>query len=58
MEVKAFEKSPYLGGNWKIKDPGVSVFRNTELTSSKYVTAFSDEIQNRKVSNTALQNGT
>ena len=42
MEVEAFEKSPYLGGNWKFKDPGVSVFRNTELTSSKYLTAFSD----------------
>ena len=42
MEVQAFEKSPYLGGNWKFKDPGVSVFRNTELTSSKYLTAFSD----------------
>ena len=42
MVVRGFEKSPYLGGNWKFKDPGVSVFRNTELTSSKYLTAFSD----------------
>ena len=42
MKVQAFEKSSYLGGNWKFKDPGVSVFRHTELTSSKYLTAFSD----------------
>lgn len=42
MEVLAFEKSDQLGGNWKFKEKGVSVFRNTELTSSKYLTAFSD----------------
>lgn len=42
MQVEAFEKSANLGGNWKFKDPGISVFRNTELTSSKYLTAFSD----------------
>ena len=42
LEVVAFEKSDQLGGNWKFKEKGVSVFRNTELTSSKYLTAFSD----------------
>lgn len=42
MEVVAFEKSKQLGGNWKFKEKGVSVFRHTELTSSKYLTAFSD----------------
>lgn len=42
MEVQAFEKAADLGGNWKFKASGISVFRNTELTSSKYLTAFSD----------------
>ncbi|MGV2826964.1 NAD(P)-binding protein [Myxosarcina sp. GI1(2024)] len=42
MEVTAFEKSDYIGGNWKFKEQGFSVFRNTELSSSKYMTGFSD----------------
>lgn len=42
LEVIAFEKSDYLGGNWKFKEQEISVFRNTELSSSKYITAFSD----------------
>ncbi len=42
LEVLAFEKSDYMGGNWKFKEQEVSVFRNTELSSSKYITAFSD----------------
>ena len=42
MEVCAFEKSNSLGGNWEFKEKGVSVFRNTRLSSSKYLTAFSD----------------
>ena len=42
MDVQAFESSHQLGGNWRFKEDGVSVFRNTELTSSKYITAFSD----------------
>lgn len=42
IEVTAFEKSDYIGGNWKFKEQGVSVFRNTELSSSKYITGFSD----------------
>lgn len=39
MDVQAFESSHQLGGNWRFKEDGVSVFRNTELTSSKYITA-------------------
>lgn len=42
LAVKAFEMSDGPGGNWRFKEVGVSVFRNTELTSSKYITAFSD----------------
>ncbi|WP_019504300.1 NAD(P)-binding domain-containing protein [Pleurocapsa sp. PCC 7319] len=42
MEVIAFEKNERLGGNWHFQEGGVSVFRHTELTSSKYLTAFSD----------------
>ncbi len=42
MEVTAFEKSDYIGGNWKFKEEEVSVFRNTELSSSRYITGFSD----------------
>lgn len=42
IEVVAFEKSDYIGGNWKFKEREVSVFRNTELSSSRYITGFSD----------------
>ncbi|MDJ0592507.1 MAG: NAD(P)-binding domain-containing protein [Pleurocapsa sp. MO_226.B13] len=42
IEVTAFEKSDYIGGNWKFKEQEVSVFRNTELSSSRYITGFSD----------------
>lgn len=42
LEVIAFEKSDYIGGNWKFKEDEVSVFRNTELSSSRYITGFSD----------------
>lgn len=42
LEAIAFEQSDDIGGNWKFKEDDVSVFRNTELTSSKYLTAFSD----------------
>ena len=42
MEVVAFEKSDSIGGNWKFKEREVSVFRNTELSSSRYITGFSD----------------
>lgn len=42
MEVTAFEKSEYIGGNWKFKEQEVSVFRGTELSSSRYITGFSD----------------
>ena len=42
LEVVAFEKSDYIGGNWKFKEQEVSVFRNTELSSSRYITGFSD----------------
>ena len=42
MEVVAFESSPHIGGNWKFRKQGVSVFRHTKLSSSKYITAFSD----------------
>ena len=42
LEAIAFEKSDYIGGNWKFKEGEVSVFRNTELSSSRYITGFSD----------------
>ena len=42
LEVQAFESAQRLGGNWQFKEDGVSVFRYTELTSSTYLTAFSD----------------
>lgn len=42
LNVTAFEQSNEIGGNWQFKEEGVSVFRNTELSSSKYLTAFSD----------------
>ena len=42
LEVTCFEKTAAIGGNWQFKEDDVSVFRNTELTSSKYITAFSD----------------
>ena len=42
MEVVAFEKTDSIGGNWKFKEGEVSVFRNTELSSSRYITGFSD----------------
>lgn len=42
LDATIFEQSDHIGGNWKFKEQGVSVFRNTELTSSKYLTAFSD----------------
>ncbi|MGK7908953.1 MAG: NAD(P)-binding domain-containing protein [Synechococcus sp.] len=42
LNVQAFEQSDAIGGNWQFRENGISVFRNTELTSSKYLTAFSD----------------
>ncbi|MEO1401192.1 MAG: NAD(P)-binding domain-containing protein [Cyanobacteria bacterium J06635_1] len=42
VDVTAFEQETHIGGNWKFKEKGISIFRNTELTSSKYLTAFSD----------------
>lgn len=42
LTVTAFEQSDGIGGNWQFKEEGVSVFRNTELSSSKYLTSFSD----------------
>lgn len=42
LDVTVFEQSDDIGGNWKFKENDVSVFRNTELSSSKYLTAFSD----------------
>lgn len=42
LDATIYEQSDHIGGNWKFQEEGVSVFRHTELTSSKYLTAFSD----------------
>ena len=42
VEVHAFEKSTAIGGNWNFKEKEISVFRHTEMSSSRYATEFSD----------------
>ncbi len=42
VEAVLFEADEDLGGNWRLRADGPSVARDTELTSSRDVTAFSD----------------